>query len=393
MEELHFDVDYHSQIMGRLLALAHLCNTYKIPFHFPFLSPSIATIRDLSTSFTSPASINISRKENKQANLNRIESIPSPSQRAIQYLWAPNLSTSNSETLISKMPLQVETVNRFSLLELIEPVESDDAVVDGPADKNGEVLAPKTTFLDMPRELRDLIYELALLPLHPIELAPIRGREADRPLASGWPSATGVCRPWAGYRGPLWHRCRYLTQVHPSLQLLRASKQIQIEAAPVFYGQEFRFSNSQGWHILYVWLNLIGENNRRLLRQITVTYPANTALFDKAVMQADWTWGYDHCDALELSPVPHPLPFRERYHPYYRRLHQNRHWIRQTDPTQILLSLPQLRSLGFVFFVHGKIRPFEAGPMHPIHSTDWSASPRAENIISQRWQHLWRETA
>jgi hypothetical protein len=59
--------------------------------------------------------------------------------------------------------------------------------------------------------------------------------------------------PWTQWSGHLWHLERYKTQLQPSLRLLRVSKQIHAKAAAVYYGQEFRFSNCQGWYLLHVW--------------------------------------------------------------------------------------------------------------------------------------------
>jgi hypothetical protein len=47
------------------------------------------------------------------------------------------------------------------------------------------------------------------------------------------------------------------------------------EAAPVLYGQEFRFSSSLAWLILFHFINTIGTRNTSLFRNITVRIPFN----------------------------------------------------------------------------------------------------------------------
>ncbi|KAK5746931.1 hypothetical protein LTR17_000562 [Elasticomyces elasticus] len=98
-------------------------------------------------------------------------------------------------------------------------------------------------FFDLPREIRDVIYELALVQHPPVELV-----------------------------GLQWYSERYQEQIAPAAQLLRTSKQICEEATPIWYGQPFRFSNQSGWIVLGQWLDRIGAKNCALLKDITVCH-------------------------------------------------------------------------------------------------------------------------
>ena len=71
------------------------------------------------------------------------------------------------------MPLKWESINRFQLLEVSEPTEFDEETTSIPIAQEADNTIPTTNFLDLPRELRELMYEYALVPFHPIELAPL----------------------------------------------------------------------------------------------------------------------------------------------------------------------------------------------------------------------------
>jgi hypothetical protein len=55
--------------------------------------------------------------------------------------------------------------------------------------------------------------------------------------------------------------------------LLRVSKAARQYASPIWYGQEFRFSSSFGWIMLYHFLLTIGRWNQQFLRNLTVHIP------------------------------------------------------------------------------------------------------------------------
>lgn len=123
------------------------------------------------------------------------------------------------------MSLKWGSVNRFQLLQASDHDELDDTSTDIPARNETDTPTPTTNFLDLPRELRDMIYRNALVPLHPIEFAPLHAPRAS-------------------------HR------------------------------------SGSAWHILHFWLNLIGHKNRQQLRHITVTYPRITMAYEQPIITA-----------------------------------------------------------------------------------------------------------
>ncbi|KAK5113300.1 hypothetical protein LTR85_010917 [Meristemomyces frigidus] len=113
-------------------------------------------------------------------------------------------------------------------------------------------------FLDLPPELRNTIYRLALIadPAY-IDLCPKSNQEVGN----------GAAR----YH----HTRRFGKEIEPSLHLLRTCKQINAEAAPIFYGeQEWRFTSIKGWYVLDSFLRQIGPVNQALLRKIAVHVPS-----------------------------------------------------------------------------------------------------------------------
>lgn len=109
--------------------------------------------------------------------------------------------------------------------------------------------------MDLPAEIRNRIYEFHLC-FDPIELS------AKAASANGNRKATKH------------HSQRYARDISPRLRLLRVSKQVNREAAYVFYGgNEFRFSSMHGHDMLFAFCRTIGKRNTACLRKITEHAP------------------------------------------------------------------------------------------------------------------------
>jgi hypothetical protein len=116
-------------------------------------------------------------------------------------------------------------------------------------------------FLDLPPELRVMVYKILLVLPHPVELWP----ECDVPLAS--------------HQNIIVHRnLQYLKQKLNSRKinvgLLRTCKLINYEARHVFYGcNEWKCSGLNGWMVANAFLYTIGRENIKCIRSITLPMP------------------------------------------------------------------------------------------------------------------------
>jgi hypothetical protein len=117
------------------------------------------------------------------------------------------------------------------------------------------------SFLDLPGEIRTQIYKLALV-FESIETeTQFRSRSHTIACAGrDYQDAFEVSR----------HYKTWVKTVRPALGLLRVNKQVNAEAASVFYGHnEFRFTSHDGRDILEAFCRTIGEANTRRLAKIT----------------------------------------------------------------------------------------------------------------------------
>ncbi|KAF7193337.1 hypothetical protein HII31_05316 [Pseudocercospora fuligena] len=121
------------------------------------------------------------------------------------------------------------------------------------------------SFLDLPAELRNRVYELVLV-LDPayVELS----------------AKTTVY--WVGNEKAREHHLkRYKYDIQRRLRLLRVCKQIYEEASPMFYGEnEFRFTSVKGWYALATWIDQIRPRNQRLIRKISIHVPWRGKVYD-----------------------------------------------------------------------------------------------------------------
>ncbi|KAI7573028.1 hypothetical protein KC319_g799 [Hortaea werneckii] len=146
-------------------------------------------------------------------------------------------------------------------------------------------------FFDLPREIRDRIYELVLIPEFPIDFAPlVRGQSYE----SFWKT----CTP--DEETHEWHFDHY-RKIKAALMLLRTNKQINSEATPIFYGQPFRFSNQSGWLALYQWMKSIGRDKWDMVKDITICHPSFMS-FPNDVYPVAYHDNDDSCGP-EIDPV------------------------------------------------------------------------------------------
>ena len=117
------------------------------------------------------------------------------------------------------------------------------------------------SFLDLPGEIRTQIYKLVLV-FESIETETRSSARSHTYNCAGRDSFRELpfSRHYRNWRGT----------VRPALGLLRLNKQINAEAASVFYGHnEFRFTSSNGRDTLEAFCRTIGEANTMRLSKIT----------------------------------------------------------------------------------------------------------------------------
>lgn len=113
------------------------------------------------------------------------------------------------------------------------------------------------TFFDLPAEIRNGIYEIMLCP------------DDGYFELSAMTTAEGPTREPARD-----HQFTKYKKYASNLGILRLNKQINREAAPIFYGNnEFRFTCQRGWFVLDSWLRTIGSATQGLVRKLAVHVP------------------------------------------------------------------------------------------------------------------------
>ncbi|KAI5362276.1 hypothetical protein Slin15195_G059270 [Septoria linicola] len=118
---------------------------------------------------------------------------------------------------------------------------------------------------DLPAETRNEIYRLVLIPAQPyVESSPKTTLHDQK-----------------NSKARVHHGQRFEHKIKPSLRLLRVSRQINAEAASIYYGEmEFRFTSIKGWYFLDAFLRQIGSANLARLRKIAIHVPSSSWLGD-----------------------------------------------------------------------------------------------------------------
>lgn len=239
----------------------------------------------------------------------------------------------------------------------------------GPSRSSTTADVPKnrkiSSFLELPRELRDNIYEKVLVFAEPIELAPFGGEFEQ------WQHGISERPNVYQYR----HAHRFRNEICPCLRLFRVCKQIYMEACGVYYSENaFRFSNRMGWDAMVRFLALIGTHNSSLLRDVTVVDPIS------GQQSVPIYEGHDaHHQLLVsfgmISPGSEVRP-----------------WDHDKRTSEVLRLMPGLRELTFVLYYDEDYFSPQGSAMRSIlqavkcllddHSAPWRQQPRMQINIT-----------
>jgi hypothetical protein len=160
--------------------------------------------------------------------------------------------------------------------------------------------------MTLPTEIRLMIYQYHFVFDEPIEMWAETGHVyADQKVRRQTKGAL---------KRTFWHRRAV------NLGLLRTCKQINTEAAEVFYGDnEFRFSGTNGHMVAYAYLKKIGPRNLDFFRSITIAVPVPSN--NRGMYGENWnpeTWMRIN-EVYDRAPFPYPRDTaRNRW--FYARL-------------------------------------------------------------------------
>lgn len=127
----------------------------------------------------------------------------------------------------------------------------------------GLAVYPSTTFLDLPREIRDRIYYGALVLWQPITVSSVTVKDPTTTHSEETKQKTVSQAYIIEGRDPI------LDQV--PLGLLWCQSTVSSEAAITFYQfNTFHFDGNEVWNPLYAFLKRIGDTNRGFLRNLSV---------------------------------------------------------------------------------------------------------------------------
>ena len=191
--------------------------------------------------------------------------------------------------------------------------------------------------MDLPDELVQKILEYALIFKHEIELSPIGNRNRED-------YALGPCQ----YQMAL----DYQTKVRPTLSILRVCHTFHKLGARAYYsGNAFRFSSVYGWLTIARFFSLIGANNIRLLRNITIVHPSLAFTIKEYYDESFWE---DTCDFYlrRLSPfgMVDIEGYEETYDQPYDESDDTTSLVPAEDPLATIRGIRGLRKLRFLSY-------------------------------------------
>lgn len=190
-----------------------------------------------------------------------------------------------------------------------------------------QVQQQKHTFLDLPPELRNQIYEYMFVLDGPVEVwAETGDQDEDHKVHRR--------------RGRA-HR-KLFKQVH-NLRLLRTCKQILFEASPFFYRRnDFRFSGLNGHMVAYAWILKIGPRNWPYIESMTIGMPLRSyqrGCLGRNWNPSIWTWVHKIYDDMPFAFPASTKRFK------CQRLHYETSW---NALARKLVHLPRLKALTLV---------------------------------------------
>lgn len=182
----------------------------------------------------------------------------------------------------------------------------------------GLAVYPSTTFLDLPREIRDRIYYQALVVSEPITVSSVtvgdpstqHDEETKQKIVSQAYTIEG--------RDPI------LDQI--ALGLLRCQSTVSSEAAVTFYQlNTFHFDGNEVWNPLYTFLKRIGDSNRGFLRNLSANAESLNQVYQdrygaRISTHPGWLSAFDIVHSFAHRPPPRikytrPVPSRDDTRP------------------------------------------------------------------------------
>lgn len=245
--------------------------------------------------------------------------------------------------------------------------------------QNNPSIRKRVRFLDLPAEIRNLVYSELLTPGcgAAMDFAScadcLHEKSGFERFEDRGPEEVAECSIWYGLQ---WHRMRSLL-----CTLSLVSRQTGNEASTLFWSQPFRFTSDIGWIVLYHFLESIGEVNVDRLRDVTVCHPAFSVTPDfDPIRQATNRWGKatmdDYYDLFDDHLGHFCLGACIRAHSY-TQMSEADSWkafgsfdgpirllSRAANLTKLSLTLPQ-------FQFAGDQPSFRDLFQHPIHTIRW----------------------